>query len=206
MSVVELKAVPPADTEDINSLWLDSSLGDGLVDVRIHAVPVGKPKEFFRVHPHPDYRRLTEIYTHKTEGQIEEQHFLIDKPMHGAIEEARRATLVTVMYRDGSVRLWPLKIPKQSEKDNDAWVTARAAARAAMEKWLKLVWVRRSYLTREAQPGYPPDPDYSKLPPFEELIRLAFRDHGIIRSREHPVVKDLFGDAPTKSDDDDGLS
>jgi hypothetical protein len=76
-----------------------------------------------------------------------------------------------------------------------------------MEKWVKLVWQRRSYMTREAQLGYAPEPDWSKLPSFDELVRLAVGEHGIIRNREHRIVLDLFG-APAKkpSDTDDGLS
>jgi len=81
----------PDDALDVDSLWLDPALGDGLVDVHFHNIPVGKPRDFFRVHPDPAYRRLSEIYTHKIEGQIDEQNFIISKPMQGAIEEARRA-------------------------------------------------------------------------------------------------------------------
>lgn len=201
------KKATPDDALDIELLWLDPALGDGLVDVHYHEIPVGKPKNFFRVNPDPAYRRLTEIYTHKVEGEIEEQNFIIAKPMRGRIDEARRCTLVTVIYRDGSPRLWPLKLPKENEKDNEAWSSARSAAKLAMEKWVKLVWQKRSYLTRDAQPGYAPDPDWSKLPSFDELIELAFGKHGIIRGEDHPIVQDLFGAAPKKrSDDDDGLS
>ena len=66
----------------------------------------------------------------------------------------------------------------------------------------------RAYQTREAQPGYAPDPDFSKLPPFDELVKLAFGEHGIIRDEKHPIARDLLGAAPPKSsgDDDDGLS
>ena len=197
----------PKDALDIDSLWLDPALGDGLVDVHYHDIPVGKPRDFFRINPDPAYRRLTEIYVHKVEGQIEEQTYIIAKPMQGVIEEARRCTLVTVVYRDGSPRLWALKLPKDGERDNDAWITARAAAKVAMEKWIKLVWQRRAYMTREAQPGYAPEPDWSKLPSFDELVRLAFGEHGVIRNKNHRIVLDLFG-APSKraSDADDGLS
>ena len=72
----------------MDSLWLDPKLGDGLVDINFHTIPIGKPKNFFRVNPDPAYRRLTEIYTHKIEGQIDEQHYIIAKPMRGQIEEA----------------------------------------------------------------------------------------------------------------------
>jgi hypothetical protein len=198
---------PPDDVLDMDSLWLDPKLGDGLVDTHFHDVKVGKPRDFFRINPDPAHRRLTEIYTHKTDGQIDEQNFIIDAPMRGRIVEAQRCTLVTAVYRDGTPRLWALKLPKDGGRDNEAWVTARAAARIGMEKWVKLVWVGRAYQTREAQPGYAPDPDYSKLPSFDELVRLAFGEHGIIRNEDHPIVRDLFG-APKKpmSDGDDGLS
>ena len=75
-----------------------------------------------------------------------------------------------------------------------------------MGKWTKLVWKNRAFFTRDAQPGYAPDPDWSKLPPFDELVRLAFGEHGIINDRNHPIVLELFG-APSKTDDgDDDLS
>jgi hypothetical protein len=46
-------------------------------------------------------------------------------------------------------------------RDNEAWTSARAAAKTAFTKWVKLVWVRRAYMTRDAQDGYAPDPDYN---------------------------------------------
>jgi hypothetical protein len=198
---------PPEDALDINSLWLDPALGDGLVDVHYHHTPVGKPKDFFRVNPDPAYRRLTEIYTHKVEGQIEETNYIVAKPMQGVLEEARRCTLVTVIYRDGSPRLWPLKLPKEGERDNEAWISARLAAKTAMKIWTKLVWVKRAYQTRDALAGYAPEPDWTKLPPFDALVRLAFGEHGIIRDKDNRIVLDLFG-APSKQtdNDDDGLA
>ena len=203
----KLDLVPvPADALDLAELWLDPALGDGLVDVRFHEVPIGKPKNFFRVNPDPTYRQLTEIYVHKVEGQIDEEHFIIAAPMRGRIAEAQRCTLVTVIYRDGSPRLWPLKLPKDGERDNEAWISARKAARNAMDKWVKLIWQRRAYLTRDALPGYAPDPDWTKLPPYNELVRLAFGEHGIIRDEDHPIVRELFGAPPKKPDDDDELS
>ena len=202
----KVKAVPE-DALDVSSLWLDPALGDGLVDVHYHTVPLGKPRDYFRVNPDPAYRRLSEIYVHKIEGQIDEQTFIIAKPMQGVIDEARRCTLVTAVYRDGSPRLWALKLPKDSERDNTAWISARAAARSGMTKWVKLVWQRSSYMTRDAQPGYAPEPEWGKLPPFDELVRLAVGEHGIIRNKEHRIVQDLFGAPPQKSSNgDDGLS
>lgn len=199
------KKPAPADAQDFNSLWVDPGLGDGITDVRHHAVPVGKPKDFFRTHPDAAYRHRTEIYTHKPEGAIDEQHYIIAPAMKGLIEEARPCTLVTVIYRDGSLRLWPIKFPKDGEKDNDAWHTARVAANAGITRWTKLVWVRRAYKTRDALPGYAPDPDYSSLPSFKELVKLAFGEYEVIRDKAHPIYRELFGAAPDQAaSDDDG--
>lgn len=209
MSIPKLQAVPteteytpPKDAKDFDGLWLDPGLGDGIVDVHYHNVPVGKPRDFFRTVPDSAYRRRTQLYVHKPEGVIDEQHYILAPEMHGRIIEARPCTIVTVVYRDGSPRLWPIMFPRDGERDNEAWISARSAAKQAMDKWLKLVWERRAYLTREALPGYAPEPDYSKLPPFEDLVRLGFGEHGIIRDTSHPVYRELFG--MPKSDGDVG--
>jgi hypothetical protein len=192
------------DAGDIEALWLDQKLGDGITDSSYHTVPVGKPKDFFRTVKDPAYRRRTEIYTHKPEGVIDEVHYIIAPAMRGQITEAQPCTLVTVVHRDGSVRLWPIKFPRDGERDNEAWITARAAARAGMDQWVKLVWVKRAYMTRDAQPGYAPDPDISKLPPFNELVRLALGDHGIIRDKTHAIYRELYGIKPEAAKDDAG--
>jgi hypothetical protein len=193
----------PPDAFDYDSLWLDPALGDGITDTSYHTVPVGKPKDFFRVHPDGAYRRRTELYTHKPENAIDEQFYIIGPAMQGRIPEARLVTLVTCIYRDGSPRIWPLVFPKDGERDNDAWTTARAAARTGLTKWCKLVWVRRAYQTRDALPGYAPEPDWSKLPPFNDLIKLGFGEHGIIHDTAHPVYRELFG-MPSQASSTDG--
>jgi len=197
---------PPADADDFAALWQDPALGDGITDASYHSVVVGKPREFFRVHPNKDYRRRVSIYTHKSEGAIDEQHFIIAPSMVGRIEEARPCTLVCCIYRDGTPRLWPIKFPKDGEKDNTAWISARTAAKTAIDKWTRLLWVRSAYTTRDALEGYAPDPDWSKLPAFDELARLAFGKDGVIRSTEHDVYRELFGHPKKAADDaDDGL-
>ena len=116
----EPKTATPNDTDDFASLWLDPGLGDGITSDSWHTVPAGKPKDFFRTVPDPAYRRRTEIYTHKPEGAIDEQHYIIAPSMRGLIDEAQPCTLVTVVYRDGSPRLWLVKLPKDGSRDNEA--------------------------------------------------------------------------------------
>ena len=194
--------IPFKDADDIEALFLDPGLGDGITDQHYLSIPIGKPKDFFRVCPLEGYRRRTELYTHKIEGQVEEQSFIIAPSMRGKIPEARSVPLVVCIHRDGSLRVWALKHPNANEKDYPAWMSARAAARFGMDKWIKLLWLRGSYVIREAMPGYAPDPDYSKLPPFDEIIRLAFGEHGIIRDETHPIYRELFGLPADRADGD----
>jgi hypothetical protein len=193
------------DATDIEALWLDSALGDGLTDTTWHQIPIGKPVDFFRVHSDPNYRRRTEIYAHKTEGQIDTAYYILGPQMRGRLEEARPCVLVTCIYRDGSPRIWPLMFPREGEKDNAAWSSARAAARLAIDKWVRLVWYRRSYLTRDALPGYAPDPDLTKLPVFNELVKAAFGLHGVIQDTEHSIYRELMGAPATVNADVDDL-
>ena len=74
------EASKKTDAADIEALWLDPALGDGIVSSTFHSVPVGKPRNFFRTVPDPAYRRRTEIYTHKLEGVIDEQHYIVAPP------------------------------------------------------------------------------------------------------------------------------
>jgi hypothetical protein len=198
----KLEVVPPvtpSDAQDIEALLLDPGLGDGITDTHWHQIPIGKPKNFFRVHPDPMFRRKVEIYVHKPEDAIEEQFFVIAPAMRGRILEARTCTLATCIYRNGSPRLWPLMFPRPGEKDNSAWVSARKVARDAIDRWVKLVWVGRSYQSRDAQPGYAPNPDWSKLPPYIDIVKLAAGEHGIIRNTQHPMYLELMG-APATAD------
>ena len=81
---------------------------------------------------------------------------------------------------------------------------ARASpARKGIDNWVKVVWVKRSYHTREAEEGYAPDPDFSKLPPYNELITQAFGEYGIIRDTSHKMYRALMGKKPTEAGRDD---
>jgi hypothetical protein len=199
MSIVKLKV---EDASDFNDLWMPADLGDGIVDIRRTSITVGKPKDFFRVHPDKNFRRRTDVYVHKVEGQIDEHTYILAPSLWGRLEEASQATIVTVVYRDGTPRLWAVKTPKEGERDNEAWASARAAAKEAIDKWVKVVWARGRYIIREAQPGYAPEPDWSKCPAWDELIRLGFGEKGVIRDESHPVYRDLFGQGRVAGNDE----
>ena len=197
--------VPP-DAQDFDSLWLDAGLGR-----RHHrrAFPHRAGREAEGLFPHAPGRGLSapNRNLHPQARGRDRRAALHHRAGHAEARSRKRgrARWSTVVYRDGSPRLWPIKFPKDGERDNDAWATARAAAKAGITRWIKLVWVRRAYQTRDALPGYAPDPDFSKLPPFNELVKLAFGEHGVIRDTAHPIYRELFGAAPNQAaGDDDG--
>jgi hypothetical protein len=133
-----LKVVPPPeDATDLSGLWLDPALGDGITETVRYSIPLGKPRDFFRVHPDPSYRRPLEIYRHHPEGVIDDEYFALWGDMKGILEEAAPYAIVTCIYRDGTPRLWPVRMAKDGERDNDAWKSARDAARVGLTKWVK---------------------------------------------------------------------
>jgi hypothetical protein len=200
----EQASVPP-DAGDIAKLWIDNGLGDALTAEHVHSIPIGKPRDFFRTHPASAYRARAETYVQKSENVIGEQFYLIAPSMRGRIDEARPCILLCVVDRTGAPRLWPIMQPRDGEKDNAAWSSARAIAREGLTRWVKPVWKGRAYMSRVADQGYAPDPDFGRLPPFNDLVKIAFGDHGIIRDETHPIYRDLFGRIEQSGGNDDPL-
>jgi hypothetical protein len=190
----------PADADDINALWTDQGLDDALSTTVLHKIPIGKPKSYFRTHPSPLYRRKVEIYKHKVEGKFEETFYVIDPRMSGRIYGARQHVLITCIYRNGALRLRPIPYPAENETDNDAWSSARIVARNGIEEWVMPVWKGGVFETRKANLGYAPDPDWSTIPPYEELVKLALGTHGRIKNTKHPIYLELEG--PGEEGDD----
>jgi hypothetical protein len=95
-----------------------------------------------------------------------------------------------------------LKLPREGERDQPAWSTARSAARDGLSKWTKIVWLGARYDTREAQEGYAGEPDWGKLPSFDRLVELGFGKHGVMRSQDHVVYLDHVVGAAKKPSDD----
>src|SRR6266568_1430705 len=89
---------PVPDLDDIGRLF-EPDLGDPITESAILNVPIGKPRDFFRTHPDRTYRRRTTIYTHKPEGVVETQYFIVAPAMQGLIDEARPCNLVVIVDR-----------------------------------------------------------------------------------------------------------
>jgi len=158
--------------------------------------PLQKPpkNKFIRVHPSPEYHisgvlTLTDTDT----GQI--KYVSPDLELPEFIESQTRVTdLYAAQMSDGSFFIWPL------HRSETTWFrAAKRAAKVATERWVAVV-ARRSANTYDLiEPeDVIPEPDWSVLPPFTEMVESAFEDH-MITHLDHPFLRKLRG----FRDDDD---
>jgi hypothetical protein len=106
--------------------------------------------------------------------------------------EIVNVTLVTTITRQGSLFLWPVRLPAPDGKVNEWHRTAQEAATMATRQWLRVQanMNSRSYDVFVAA-GTIADPEWPDFT-FGELLRIAFRDKRV-DSADHPLVKRLRG-------------
>jgi hypothetical protein len=157
-------------------------------------VPVRKPDKawWVRVHPSEDYRLQTVVVELKEERET----YLVDKPLWS--ELATEATfsprvLFTAVNRQGVPFLWPIRLPGADGKHDDWNRSALEAAQMAQKTWVRVTanLSLGAYEVFEATAQLP-EPNWPELP-FNELLRVAFRDK-FIGGLDHPVLRKLRGE------------
>lgn len=158
--------------------------------------PLLKPpkNKFVRVHPSPEYRMSGVLTLTDTDtGQI--KYVSPDLELPEFIESQTRVTdLYAAQMSDGSFFIWPL------HRSETTWFKgAKQAVSMATKKWVAIV-ARRSANTYDLiEPeDIIPEPDWSVLPPFAEMVESAFEDHMVMHP-DHPFLRKLRG----FRDDDD---
>ena len=103
-------------------------------------------------------------------------------------------TVYTVVTKQGTISLWPVRLPEQDGKNHDAWVSAHEAADRATKAWLNIKWNTGlgGYSQREAT-GILTPPAWGSTT-FGELLQLGFKGK-MIDNLDHLVVKKLRGEA-----------
>jgi hypothetical protein len=154
-------------------------------------VPVGKPdkQEFVRVHPHPDRRLDTMILDLKQDREV----YLVAPDLRAELfREIVPVTLYQTINRQGTISLWPCRLPGPDGKTNPWNQSALEAAERATKRWIRVASNKTLgvYEIFEAV-GDLPKPDWPDLS-FQDLLKIAFKDAYIDRT-DHPVVKRLRG-------------
>jgi hypothetical protein len=202
--LVAAKALP-ADAGDLGALFDDQLDDEGLTSPEeLFNVALGKPKKFVQIHPHKDYQRKVHVFCLKggEDEYGEEVYYILPEMVQHFGEDARPCILSVWIDRTNNFGIWPLKIAKLNlgEKDYPAWKSARQAARALIGRWGKVIWTGRGYKVRPALPGYGGEPDFSKIPPMDQVVLLAFGEERIIRSTKHPVFCDNVAGTPIEEE------
>jgi hypothetical protein len=190
--IANVEAAQTPDPFDLSNLRLSQSFTETAgVRKLLKTVPVHKPnpQDFVRVHPSSDYRDNFPVIELKDER---EEYVITVGLVPELIGEFVSKTLFTAMNRQGVVFLWPVRLPDPEGKQMEWWRSMREAAELAMTQWLRT----KANMSLGAYEMYVAESTMSEPvwpeAPYQELIRLAFRDR-LISSLDHPVIKRLRG-------------
>jgi hypothetical protein len=194
------KVVPilPDDAADIESMFVDPLMPGGAVTRVVQKIAVGKPDKavFYRAHPNDSHHRTVYLIVDASTNSSDETNYWVDPAIAGELaHDAKYYSLSTLVDREGNVRLCRTRLPKQGEKDNLYSETMRMAIQMAKEYWVRIIanQITGRYDTLRADRSYAEDPDWSKVPPFNELVKSAFAPDGIVKRLDHPIVHKLMG-------------
>jgi hypothetical protein len=159
-------------------------------------VPVRRPsrKEWFHVHPDPDYTLDVALYDDETENGTATYLVLPDMVYEFGFELGTRR-LFTVVTRQKVVMLWPAKLPSDDSNLGRTWhESALQIAERAKVEWVRMSANRaaNAYDLAVAPGNNMPGPEWPDMP-FPKLLELAFRDR-FIATADHPVLKQLRGE------------
>jgi hypothetical protein len=179
--------------DNLSALRLDQSYADTVgVKKLLTTVPVRKPnrQDFVRVNPDPKYRLTpAAIIEIKEDREV----YLVTPDMAQALPgEFAAATLFTTINRQGTLHLWPVKLPNPNGRQFEWHRSAAEGAERAMKKWVRVTsnMSLGAYEIFEASGDLPEPvwPDFS----FQEMLKIAFRDRVVDRD-DHPLVQRLQG-------------
>jgi hypothetical protein len=183
----------PNPFNNLSALRLDQSYADTVgVKKLLTTVPVRKPnrQDFVRVHPDPRYRLTPAAIIEIKEDR---EAYLVTPDMAQVLPgEFVIVTLYTTITRQGTLHLWPVKLPTPEGRQNEWHRSAGEAAERAMKKWVRVTasMALGAYEIFEAS-GDLPDPVWPDSS-FQEILKIAFRDRLVDRA-DHPLVQRLQG-------------
>lgn len=178
---------------DPATLRLDQAFADTVgVKKLLTTVPVRKPnrQDFVRVHPDPQYRLTPAAIIEVKEDR---EVYLVTPGMAQALPgEFSQVTLFTTINRQGTLHLWPVKMPLPDGRRNEWHSSAAEGAERAMKKWVRVTSSMSlgAYEIFEAN-GNLPEPVWPDIS-FQEILQIAFRDR-IVDRADHPLVQRLQG-------------
>jgi hypothetical protein len=185
------------DPFDPEKLRIDPLSAESLAErvITEGQVSVRKPRaqEFFRVHPDQAFR--TSVATIILKDQMGETYLVDPSLVQGLAHEINFATLLTCLSVGGDVFLWALPTPKDERRPNRWHTTAREGAKLALDAWTRLsANVAGGYYHTYTGAANLAPVTWPKGLTLRDYIAFGFGQDGIIRDRNHPVLKRLRGE------------
>ena len=199
----EIPAVPVPISSKIRSA--PAALVQARAAKRDYSAPVGKrlqtiyplerPKgKFLRVHPSSDYRQMG-VLTYRDEDSGETYYVSPDLDIPDSYGIPVKVTdLFAAVTHDGTYFVWPVN------RSETSWYrSSRKAVQQCSRSWFKVVSKKGPNIYDLYTSEFPiPEPDWSGLPQFDEMLELAF-DGRMIETLDHPVLMRARG----RLDDDE---
>ena len=182
------------DPFDLESLRLGQDFAASVgVRKALTTVPVRRPDRQWvvRVNPDPAFRLETAVLELKEDGET----YLVAPALRIELPgEITPKVLHTAVTRQGTVFLWPIRMPDEMGKLDEWSRSALEGSKLAQRQWIRIAANRTlgAYETYVAT-GDLPEPEWPDKS-LQELVRIAFRDK-FIDSLDHPVVQRLRGTA-----------
>jgi hypothetical protein len=176
-----------ADLED--ALALDDEEGVSNAQPQSLIIAVGKPPDFFMVHPDP---RMSQIVSGLFAPGMSKTFYLVGADVRGYLSDyLGRVHLVLCVDMNDDEFLWPIKLPKMPGDELNDWSkAAMKAVQKARVDWHKLIYVEgvNGYKI-EPRVGAPVLPAWSGRS-WAEIRNQALADY-VIKETKHPVAKRL---------------
>lgn len=163
----------------------------GAAPTLLRQVPVRRPKatDWFRVCPDPEYRQTLTLMEDKEEGEV----FIVAPRMREELCDEptlHHYEVFTAINSNGTVFIFPVRLASPDGKWNSWHRSQHDAAELATSQWIRMI-------SNKDLGGYnlrtsvrKAEPDWSALPPFKELLRIAFRDFKI-ETPDHLYIRRL---------------
>jgi len=188
----ESATAPAADPFDLTKLRLDQSFVESAgVKKLLTTVPVRKPnpQDFVRVHPSPEYRAALAVIELKEDREI---YLLTPQIARELPGEFMMVMMFTTINRQGVVHLWPARLPAPDGRIMEWHRSASEAADMAMRRWVRVKANMSLGAYEVIEAATTAEPEWPAVP-FQELLRIAFRDR-LVDRLDHPVIKRLRGE------------
>ena len=163
------------------------------VQTLITTIPVRKPAKdwFVRTHPDPSHCLETIVLELKEERET----FLVDPtilPELGDESTLSPRALFTAINRQGTLFVWPVRLPGANGRVDGWSQSALDAARTAQDRWVRVQANMSLGAYEQMVPQAElPDPEWPEVT-FSRVLETAFRDR-VIDVLDHPVLLRLRG-------------